>query len=396
MIDLWHSKNILNIERELQTNIVSGLTEKEASKRVNKCGKNKLDEKKKENIFVKFIKQFDDFMIIVLMLAAMISAFVSYAEGSNDYIDSLIIVVIVVFNALMGLIQESKAEKSLEALNKMSAPNAKVRRDGTIVEIKSENVVVGDIVILEAGNYVPADCRILKSNNLKIDESALTGETISAQKDGNVILKENVATADKVNMAFATTIVTGGNGEGIVTETGMNTCVGKIAKMIIHNEITETPLQKKLGEIGRQLGIGALLICLAIFLIGIFQKHSILKMFMTSVGLAVAAIPEGLPAIVTIMLSLGVTKMAKKNAIIRKLPAVETLGSSSVICSDKTGTLTQNKMKVMEIFSYKRQLSNGDNDYKFALELSCMCNNAVYFTNKRKMISRRTNGGCSC
>ena len=296
----------------------------------------------------------------------------------------------------MGLIQESKAEKSLEALNKMSAPNAKVRRDGTIVEIKSENVVVGDIVILEAGNYVPADCRILKSNNLKIDESALTGETISAQKDGNVILKENVATADKVNMAFATTIVTGGNGEGIVTETGMNTCVGKIAKMIIHNEITETPLQKKLGEIGRQLGIGALLICLAIFLIGIFQKHSILKMFMTSVGLAVAAIPEGLPAIVTIMLSLGVTKMAKKNAIIRKLPAVETLGSSSVICSDKTGTLTQNKMKVMEIFSYKRQLSNGDNDYKFALELSCMCNNAVYSTNKRKMISRRTNGGCSC
>lgn len=388
MIKLWHSKGVSEIEMELHSNIISGLTNREALKRLNKYGKNKLEEKSKENILVKFVKQFDDFMIIVLILAAIVSAFVSYAEGSSDYIDSIIIVVIVIFNALMGLIQENKAEKSLEALNKMSAPNAKVRRDGIISEIKSESVVLGDVIILEAGNYVPADCRMIKSNNLKVDESALTGETIPVQKAGDIILKENVAMADRLNMVFATTIVTEGNGEGIVTDTGMNTCVGKIAKMIIHNETSETPLQKRLGEIGKQLGIGALFICLAIFLMGIFQKHSILKMFMTSVGLAVAAIPEGLPAIVTIMLSLGVTKMAKKSAIIRKLPAVETLGSSSVICSDKTGTLTQNKMKVVEIYNCNRKLKKEEDDYKLAVELSCLCNNANYSNNKKKIISR--------
>lgn len=384
MISLWHTKNISSIEKILSTNIVSGLTDKECAKRREKYGKNKLEEKKKVNIFVRFIKQFDDFMIIVLILAAIISAIVSYVEKNNDYIDSIIIIAIVIFNALMGLIQESKAEKSLEALNKMSAPTAKVKRDGVICEIKSEDVTIGDIVILEAGNYVPADCRIIKSNNLKIDESALSGETNPAIKDANIILKENTAIADMINMAFATTIVTNGNGEGIVTDVAMNTCVGKIAKMIINNETSDTPLQKKLGEIGKQLGVGALFICFAIFLIGIVKKHSVLDMFMTSVGLAVAAIPEGLPAIVTIMLSLGVTKMAKKNTIIRKLPAVETLGSSSVICSDKTGTLTQNRMKVVEVYGYKGNIKKTDDDYKFAFILSSMCNNATYTLIKKK------------
>ncbi len=381
---MWHAKNISSIEKILNTDIVSGLTYKECVRRSEKYGKNKLEEKKKVSIFVRFIKQFDDFMIIVLILAAIVSAIVSCVEKNNDYIDSIIIVAIVIFNALMGLIQESKAEKSLEALNKMSSPTAKVKREGVICEINSEDVTIGDIVILEAGNYVPADCRIIKSNNLKVDESALTGETNPVTKEANIILKENTAMADMINMAFGTTIVTNGNGEGLVTEIAMNTCVGKIAKMIINNEISDTPLQKKLGEIGKQLGIGALFICFVIFLIGIIKKHSILDMFMTSVGLAVAAIPEGLPAIVTIMLSMGVTKMARKKTIIRKLPAVETLGSSNVICSDKTGTLTQNKMKVVEVYGYKGNIKKTDDDYKFAFLLASMCNNATYTIAKKK------------
>lgn len=228
----------------------------------------------------------------------------------------------------------------------MSAPVTKVKRNGKVTIIKGNDVVPGDIVILEAGNYVPADCRLINSYNLKIEESSLTGETIPVLKEANVMLSENASLGDMINMAFATTIVVNGHAEAIVTETGMNTNVGKIAKMIITDEAPETPIQRKLGEVGKTLGIGCLIICAFIFAIGLLKKIEPVEMFMTSVGLAVAAIPEGLPAIVTIMLSIGVTKMAKKNSIIRKLPAVETLGSSSVICSDKTGTLTQNKMQV--------------------------------------------------
>lgn len=368
---MWHSSSVEEVFKKLKININIGLSEEEAQKRFEKYGPNNLKEKKKESIFVKFIKQFNDFMIITLIIAAIISAVVSKLNGEADYIDSIIIVAIVIFNAIMGLVQEQKAEKSLEALKKMSAPNAKVRRNGRVQEIDATMVVPGDIVILEAGNYVPADCRLINSYNLKIEESALTGETIPSLKDSSKILKENTAMGDLCNMVFATTIVVNGHGEAIVVETGMNTRVGKIAGMIIEDESPETPIQKKLAEVGKILAIACIIICVLIFVIGIFKKIPIIEMFMTSVGLAVAAIPEGLPAIVTIMLSIGVTKMAKKNSIIRKLPAVETLGSSRVICSDKTGTLTQNKMTVTEVRNCFGRANSSER--KFILELGTMC-----------------------
>ena len=310
-------------------------------------------------------------MIITLIIAAIISAVISKMNGESDYIDSIIIIAIVIFNAVMGLVQEQKAEKSLEALKKMSAPIAKVKRSGKVVEIESENVVPGDIVILETGSFVPADCRLINSYNLKIEESSLTGENVPEEKDATRILKSNTSMGDICNMAYATTIVVNGHGEAVVTETGMNTKVGKIAGMIIEDEAPETPIQKKLGEVGKILAIVCIIICVLIFIIGIFKKIPIVEMFMTSVGLAVAAIPEGLPAIVTIMLSIGVTKMAKRNSIIRKLPAVETLGSSTVICSDKTGTLTQNKMTVVQVSNINGRAN--EEEQKFIMELGTMC-----------------------
>lgn len=371
---MWYTKELNQIFNELNAR-QGGLTEDEANKRLEKYGANNLKEKKKESLFIKFIKQFNDFMIIVLIIAAIISAIVAKTNGSGDYIDSIIIIAIVIFNAIMGLIQEEKAEKSLEALKKMSAPNAKVRRNGKIREIEASKVVPGDIVMLEAGNYVPADCRLIDSYNLQIEESSLTGETLPTSKQADIILNANTAMGDLKNMAFATTIVVNGHAEAVVVETGMNTKVGQIAGMIIENESPETPLQKKLGEVGKTLAITCMIICGLIFLIGIWKQIPITEMFMTSVGLAVAAIPEGLPAIVTIMLSIGVTKMAKKNSIIRKLPAVETLGCSSVICSDKTGTLTQNKMTVTQIRNAVGIVKNDDR--RFILELGTMCTDTI-------------------
>ena len=368
---MWQSFNVAEVARKLRTNIDKGLTKEEVETRYKRYGQNKLDEQKKESLIVRFFKQFQDFMIIILLIAALVSAGVSFMQGENDYIDSIIIVAIVVLNAIMGLVQEAKAEKSLEALKDMSAPVAKVRRDGRLITVKGIEVVPGDIVFLEAGNYVPADCRLINSSNLKIEESSLTGETVPVTKDASVLLDEKTALGDTLNMAFANTIVVNGHAEAIVTDTGMNTKVGKIAKMIITNESPETPIQKKLGEVGKTLGVGCLAICAFIFVIGILKKIEPIEMFMTSVGLAVAAIPEGLPAIVTIMLSIGVTRMARKNTIIRKLPAVETLGSSSVICSDKTGTLTQNKMKVTKVMDVKGESLGLQRD--LILELGTMC-----------------------
>ena len=368
---MWHTEELSQVLKKLKTNEKLGLKADEAKSRLETYGENKLKEKKKESLFVKFIKEFNDFTIIALIVAAIISAVVSKLNGEADYVDSIIIIAIVIFNAIMGLVQEEKAEKSLEALKKMSAPSAKVIRDGRVQEIDALQVVPGDIVVLEAGNYVPADCRLINSYNLKIEESALTGETIPTNKDSGRILKENTAMGDLCNMAFATTVVVNGHGEAVVVDTGMNTRVGKIAGMIIEDESPDTPIQKKLNEVGKMLAIACIVICVLIFVIGIFKKIPIVEMFMTSVGLAVAAIPEGLPAIVTIMLSIGVTRMAKKNSIIRKLPAVETLGSSSVICSDKTGTLTQNKMTVTEVRNC-HGIANSE-DKKFILELGTMC-----------------------
>lgn len=377
---MWHTKEIGVIEHEFRTNKEKGLNEKQVEERKIKYGENKLADKKKENIIIKFFKQFNDFMIIILIIASIISAIIAKLDGSEDYIDSIIIIAIVVFNSIMGLVQEAKAEKSLEALKTMTAPMSKVKRNGKIVNVKGTELVPGDIIILEAGNYVPADARLILSSNLKVEESSLTGETIPVLKDANVVLKENISIGDTINMVFSSTIIVNGHGEAIVTETGMNTKVGKIANMIIKDESPQTPIQKKLAEVGKTLGIGCILICLAIFIIGILKKISPIEMFMTSVGLAVAAIPEGLPAIVTIMLSIGVTKMAKKNSIIRKLPAVETLGSSSVICSDKTGTLTQNKMSVIKTVTEVQDVENK----KFLLELGAMCTDANIETEKGK------------
>jgi len=365
---MWQTKEISQIFKELKTSY-KGLNENDVKQRLEKYGKNTLKEKKKESIFIKFIKQFNDFMIITLIIAAIISAVVSKMNGESDYIDSIIIIAIVIFNAIMGLVQEQKAEKSIEALRKMTAPVAKVIRNGKVQEVKASEVVPGDIVILETGNYVPADCRLIKSYNLKIEESSLTGETVPSEKEADKVLNNDIAVADMKNMAFATTIVVNGHAEAVVVDTGMNTKVGKIAGMIIEDEAPETPIQKKLGEVGKTLAIVCIVICILIFVIGIFKKIPIIEMFMTSVGLAVAGIPEGLPAIVTIMLSIGVTKMAKKNSIIRKLPAVETLGSSTVICSDKTGTLTQNKMTVTTI----KDCDGTSRNKKMILELATMC-----------------------
>lgn len=381
---MWYTLSTKEVEKQMQTNIEFGLNEKQVEDKQNKFGLNKLEEKKRESIVIKFIKQFNDFMIIILIIASIISAVVARLEGSNDYFDSIIIIAIVVFNAIMGLVQEAKAEKSLEALKKMTAPTCRVKRNGKISTIKSEQIVPGDIVLLEAGNYVPADCRLISSSNLKIEESSLTGETVPVLKEANSILKEKTALGDMVNIAFSTTIVVNGHGEAIVTDIGMNTKVGKIAKMIITNEAPETPIQKKLGEVGKSLGIACLGICLLIFVIGLLKKIEPIEMFMTSVGLAVAAIPEGLPAIVTIMLSIGVTKMAKKNSIIRKLPAVETLGSSSVICSDKTGTLTQNKMQVTKIANINGETN--DKEYiKWLMGMATMCTDVEISRENGKM-----------
>ncbi|MBR0427333.1 MAG: cation-translocating P-type ATPase [Clostridia bacterium] len=365
---MWYEQSTEEVARKLKTNTRIGLAESEVEKRKIEFGKNKLDEQKKESIFIKFIKQFNDFMIIILIIASIVSTLVSKMQGENDYFDSIIIIAIVILNAIMGLVQEERAEKSIESLKKMTPEMAKVIRDGKTEEVIAEELVPGDIIELEDGKYVPADCRIIESYNLKIEESSLTGETEPVTKTDNILHEKNITLADLKNMAFMTTIVTHGHGKAIVTETGMDTKIGQIANMIIKEEAPETPIQKKLSEVGKILGLVCLGICAIIFIIGILKKIEPIEMFMTSVGLAVAAIPEGLPAIVTIMLSIGVTKMARKNSIIRRLPAVETLGSSSVICSDKTGTLTQNKMTVVKTFS--------DNE-KFLLELGSMCTDCL-------------------
>ncbi len=361
---MWHMLKTEEVVSRLQTSTKMGLADNEITIRKEKYGANKLQEKKKENIVIKFIKQFNDFMIIILIIASIISAFTSYMQGENDYVDSIIIIAIVILNAIMGLVQEARAEKSIESLKKLTPQIAKAIREGKIQEINAEELVPGDIIELEAGNYVPADCRIIEGFNLKIEESSLTGETEPVEKSEAQILEEKIPLGDMKNMGFMASIVVSGHGKAIVTDTGMNTKIGKIANMINEEEAPETPIQKKLSEVGKTLGIVCLVICAIIYVIGILKKIEPIEMFMTSVGLAVAAIPEGLPAIVTIMLSIGVTKMARKNSIIRKLPAVETLGCSNVICSDKTGTLTQNKMTVVKTIS---------DDEELLLKLGCMC-----------------------
>ena len=373
---MWETLRKEEVEKTLHTNFSKGLSDEEVVKRQNQYGKNVLKNTKKEGILLKFMKQFNDFMIIILIMTSIVSAGVCLYQVENGNIVSIIIIAIVVLNAIMGVLQEAKAEKSIESLKKMTPQMSKVIREGKEIEVPSEELTIGDMVILEAGNRVPADCRLIENFNLKVEESSLTGETESVEKDGNAICKKGMPLGDIINMVFMGSTVVNGHAKVVVTEIGMNTKVGKIANMIIENEAPETPIQKKLNQVGKILGVICLVICLVIFMIGIIKKIPPMEMFMTSVGLAVAAIPEGLPAIVTIMLSIGVTKMAKRNSIIRKLPAVETLGSSNVICSDKTGTLTQNKMKVVEIKAENPSL---------AMELATMCTDSRIEINNGKI-----------
>ncbi|MCL1935074.1 MAG: calcium-translocating P-type ATPase, PMCA-type [Defluviitaleaceae bacterium] len=348
-------------------------------------GKNKLEDAKKINILVKFFSQFNDFMIFILLLAAIISFVIGIEE--NDYLDSIIIVFIIIFNAVLGLIQENKAEKALDALKSMSQPKSKVIRDGSVSIIDTEELVPGDIILLEPGTMIPADARLIESHNLRIDESALTGESMEVDKDYIKIIKKDAPLGDRINMVYSGTNVSAGKGKAVVTATSMDTEIGKIAKMV-GTSVPETPLQKRLEKTGKLLGIGAIIVCTIIFFIGVFQNIPIFNMFMTSVSLAVAAIPEGLPAIVTITLALGVLRMAKRKSIIRKLPAVETLGSATIICSDKTGTLTQNKMKVVEINSI-HPLKSIDEQRKMILEYANLCNDAT-MENEENIIGNPT------
>lgn len=345
----WFNKGISQVEKELQTNIKEGLTEEQVKANYEKYGMNELKQKKKKSLFVKFLEQFKDFMIIVLIIAAIVSGAVGIAEGEG-ITDTIIILIVVVLNAIIGVVQESKAEKSLEALQKLSAHASKVVRNGKVTVVQSRELVPGDVVVLDTGDYVPADLRIVESANLKSQEASLTGESVPVDKNTETIDDEKVSLGDRTNMLFSSSLITYGRGKGIVVETGMNTEVGKIAKIISDTEGAETPLQTKLNKLGKTLGIAALAICVVIFIIGIAYGKDVIDMFMTAVSLAVAAIPEGLAAVSTIVLAIGVQRMVKKNAIIKKLPAVETLGSATVICSDKTGTLTQNKMTVQKVF----------------------------------------------
>lgn len=373
----WHSISKETAVKTLQSSTQIGLTKKEVVKRQKKYGMNILEAKKKTSIIIRFFQQFADFMIITLICAAIISFLVSLLHGELDFVDPIIILLIITLNAILGVIQESKAEKSLEALQKMSAPTSLVLRDGVITTVEAKELVPGDIIHLETGQFVPADARLITAINLKIDEASLTGESHPVEKEAGIVLPEDTLLADRHNMVMSSGIVTYGRGTAVVTATGMYTEVGHIAKLIMEDTTPMTPLQKRLASTGKALSTAALFICIVLFILGILKNRPIFDMFMTSVSLAVAAIPEGLPAIVTIMLSLGVQRMAKKNAVIRKLPAVETLGSATVICSDKTGTLTQNKMTVTELTSIQGKELPDSAASKFILTLASLCNDSI-------------------
>lgn len=375
---MWFDKSKDEVIKEISADAINGLSSEEVAKRKEQYGLNELTAKEGKSLIRMFFEQLNDVLIYILLGAALISGFL------GETADAIIIAFVIILNAVIGVIQESKAEKALEALKKLSTPKAIVKRDGELKEIPSEEVVPGDIIILDAGRYVPCDIRLIETANLKIEESALTGESVPVEKDAELVLDSNeTALGDQRNMAFMSTLTTYGRGIGVATGTGMNTEIGKIAKMLEEQEQDLTPLQKKLAELGKTLGFAALGICGVMFLIAIVQKRNMFEMFLTAISLAVAAIPEGLPAIVTIVLAMGVQKMIKENAIVRKLPAVETLGAVNVICSDKTGTLTQNKMTVTKFYADNylgdiNTLKIDNPTHKLLLENLVLCNDATY------------------
>ena len=336
----------------LNTNESKGLNPNQANELREKYGLNKLREKKKKTNVQRFFEQFKDVMILILLVAAAISFVIAVVEQNpKEFFEPVLILLIVVLNAVMGVMQESKAEKALDALKNMSAPHARVIRDGEEKIIDASELVPGDIIRLEAGDFIPADARLLHSVSLKSEESALTGESVPSEKDADAEIKENAPLGDRSNMVFSGCSVTYGTATAVVTATGMDTEMGKIANLLDNEAEGQTPLQEKLAQLGKYLGFLALAACAVIFVVGIANGIPVMEIFMTAVSLAVSAIPEGLPAIVTIVLSIGVQRMVKKNALIRRLPAVETLGSASVICSDKTGTLTQNRMTLTKAYA---------------------------------------------
>ena len=347
----YFSSKAEQVLQSLQTDPAQGLSAAEAARRLEQHGANVLREKKKKTNLQRFLDQFKDVMILILIAAAIVSFVIACVEGNpGEFFEPALILLIVILNAVMGMLQESKAEKALDALKSMSAPHARVLRDGTEQIIDAASLVPGDIIRLEAGDFVPADARLLHSAGLKSEESALTGESVPSEKDAQEPVAADAALGDRVNMVFSGCSITYGTATAVVTATGMQTEMGKIAGLLSGEEETQTPLQKKLASLGKILGFVALGACAIIFVVGLLNGIDVLEIFMTSVSLAVSAIPEGLPAIVTIVLSIGVQRMVKKNAIIRRLPAVETLGSASVICSDKTGTLTQNRMTLQKAY----------------------------------------------
>ena len=377
----WQNLSTEETLKKLKVDINHGLNNIQVSNRREKFGKNIIQDGVKFNFLQKFINQFSDFMVITLLIASIISFITSVINKNNDYIDSIIILFIVICNAIIGVAQESKAHKAIDSLKKLSASKIKVRRNSRDIKILSDEIVPGDILLLESGDKICADARVLTSRNLKVEESILTGESDSVSKKENKI-EEKTPVLEASNMIFSGSFVTSGRSISVAVETGMNTQIGKIAGLINNSKTPQTPLQKKLAETGKILSIGTIVISLIVFILGIINKTSILEMFMLAISLAVAAIPEGLPAIITIALANGVKKMAKHNVIIRKLPAVETLGSATVICTDKTGTLTQNKMTVTEIYNFKNKLNLESDEAFKIINLANLCSNAKNLGNK--------------
>lgn len=381
MNENWYNQIIDDVEKNLETNSQTGLTDEQVASKIEKYGYNELKEGKKKSLFIKFLEQFKDFMVVVLIIAAIISAIVGVQNGEG-FTDTIIIMVVIICNAIIGVAQENKAEKSLEALKKLSQHTAKVIRNGELSVLQSRELVPGDVVILETGDYIPADCRIVEAINLKVQEASLTGESVPVEKDNGTLGNKEVGIGDRSNMLYSSSLVTYGRGRAIVVETGMKTEVGRIAESLTQATDNETPLQQKLDKLGKTLGVACLVICAFIFVFSVITQKingvevNYLKILMTAVSLAVAAIPEGLAAVSTIVLAIGMQRMVKKHAIIKKLPAVETLGSATVICSDKTGTLTQNKMTVQKVF-VNNKVYDANNDVEESDEFDKLINVCV-------------------
>lgn len=402
----FHNKDVDSIINSFDTNIESGLKENQVEQYLNKYGKNVLTGKKDTTILKMFISQFKDFLVLILIFASIVSIIM------GETLEGVIILAIVILNAVLGVYQENKASNALKALKEMANPLSKVLRNGEIKQIQSELIVPGDIVIIEAGDYIPADLRLFETVNLKIDESALTGESVPVEKDSEIILNKDEELGERINCAYMSTVVTYGRGKGIAVNTGMNTQMGNIANMLVSDENEKTPLQKKLDKFGKILGVVCIIVCAIIFAIGLMRNMPVFDIFMLAVSLAVAAIPEGLTVVVTVVLSMGMQSMVKSNAIIKRLSAVESLGSTTVICSDKTGTLTQNKMTAVKLYdnedlyditgtgyNIKGEIINTSknnnelsNTVKMLAEGLVLCNDSIFDVNKSSILGDPTEG----